>query len=33
MPGFRIGTLAAFGFAPALMDKLAEGARLLGLPE
>jgi adenylate cyclase len=32
-PGYRIGLLAAFGWSPAIMDKLMEGARLLGLPE
>jgi adenylate cyclase len=33
-PDWRVGTIvAAFGLAPAFMDKLAEGARILGLPE
>jgi adenylate cyclase len=32
-PGYRIGLLAAYGASPAIMDKLIEGARLLGLPE
>jgi adenylate cyclase len=33
MPGFRIDAMTEFGFAPALLYKLGEGARLLGLPE
>jgi adenylate cyclase len=33
VPVFRISMSATFGFAPALADKLIEGARLLGLPE
>ena len=32
-PGYRIGLLAAFGLAPAVLDKVVEGDRLLGLPE
>jgi hypothetical protein len=31
-PGWRIGLYAAFGIAPAILDKIVEGARLLGLP-
>lgn len=33
IPGWRIGSIAAFGASPAIMDKLIEGARMLGLPE
>jgi adenylate cyclase len=33
VPVFRISMSATFGFAPALAEKLIEGARLLGLPE
>jgi adenylate cyclase len=32
-PGFRIGVAKQTGIAPAIVDKLAEGGRLLGLPE
>ena len=32
-PGFRIRMFFELGLAPALAEKLAEGARLLGLPE
>jgi hypothetical protein len=32
-PGFRIAPIVSFGLAPEIADKLAEGARLLGLPE
>jgi len=32
-PAFRIKLFAELGIAPAIVDKLAEGARLLGLPE
>jgi len=32
-PGFRSRVIFEYGYVPALTDKLAEGARLLGLPE
>jgi adenylate cyclase len=32
-PGFRIRIFSEFGMAPALAERFAEGARLLGLPE
>ena len=32
-PGFRIRMFFELGLAPALAEKMAEGARLLGLPE
>ena len=32
-PGFRIRMFFELGLAPALAERLAEGARLLGLPE
>jgi Flp pilus assembly protein TadD len=32
-PGVRISGFLAFGMKQALLDRLAEGARLLGLPE
>ena len=32
-PGFRIRMFLELGLAPALADKMVEGARLLGLPE
>jgi adenylate cyclase len=32
-PGFRVRIFSEFGMAPALAEKFAKGARLLGLPE
>jgi class 3 adenylate cyclase/tetratricopeptide (TPR) repeat protein len=32
-PGFRVRVLVELGFDPTIADKLAEGARLLGVPE
>jgi len=31
-PGFRSRVIFEFGLAPVVLDKLAEGARKLGLP-
>jgi tetratricopeptide (TPR) repeat protein len=33
VPYWRIGMWSAFGIAPELLDRLVEGARLVGVPE
>ncbi len=32
-PGFHFRMVRELGFAPAILDKIAEGARVLGIPD